>query len=69
MKLTVSRAAALMGKGPMYVRIGLQRKLLDIGVAYKLTGSRWNYTISPGKLAAWLGIPVEELEKRVEGMQ
>ena len=36
MKLTVSRAAALMGKGPMYVRIGLQRKLLDIVVAYKM---------------------------------
>lgn len=26
-------------------------------------------TISPGKLASWLGIPVEELERRVDEMQ
>ena len=66
--ITVKSAAALMGKSPMFVRIGLQRKLLDIGVAYKVTGKKWSYSISPGKLADWLGIPVSDLEKRVEAL-
>lgn len=66
--ITVRAAAELMGKSPMFVRIGLQRKLLDIGVAYKVTGKRWSYSISPGKLAGWLGITVSDLEKRAEAL-
>lgn len=65
MKITVQRAAELIGKSQSFVRIGLQRKLLDIGVAYKLSGQRWTYSISPGKLASWLGITETDLQNRL----
>lgn len=68
MKITVNQAASLMGKCPMFVRIGLQRKLLDIGEAQQLTGRRYTYAISPGKLASWLGITVDELSRKVQLM-
>lgn len=47
----VSVAARIFGKDPQWVRIQMQRKLLDIGVVSKSeTGQRHNYYISPRKL-------------------
>ncbi len=65
MKITVEQAASVMGCGPQFVRIGLQRGRLDIGDAVKMSG-RWTYNISPAKLARRQGITVEELHRRIK---
>lgn len=50
-KITPNQAAEVMGCSPQFIRIGMQRNLLDIGDAIKMS-SIWTYNISPGKLAA-----------------
>lgn len=47
----VSVAAKVFGKEPQWVRIQMQRKLIDIGVVSESeNGQRHNYYISPKKL-------------------
>ena len=65
MKITVAGAASIMGCSEQFIRIGLQRKLLDIGDAVKMS-RRWTYNISPAKLAARQGMTVEELYRRLK---
>lgn len=50
-KITPNQAAEVMGCSPQFVRIGMQRNLLDIGDAIKMS-SIWTYNISPGKAEA-----------------
>lgn len=64
-KITVADAASIMGCSQQYIRIGLQRRLLDIGDAVKMS-RRWTYNISPAKLAARQGMTVEELYRRLK---
>ena len=64
-KITPDQAAAIMGCSAQFVRIGLQRGLLDIGDAVKMS-SKWTYNISPAKLAARQGMTIEELVKQLE---
>ena len=52
--VSVKRAAELLGKSEMFVRIGLQRNLLPFGTALKLTESAY-YTPS-GKNIHGIGI-------------
>lgn len=63
MKLTVKQAAKLMGVSEQYIRIGLQRKELDIGVAVKTSLNQWTYGISPAKVAAWAGMTLKEVRE------
>lgn len=63
-KISVEDAAAIMGCGQQFIRVGLQRGQLDIGDAVKMSG-RWTYNISPAKLARRQGITVEELHRRI----
>lgn len=63
-KITPDQAAMVMGCSSQFVRIGLQRGLLDIGDAVKMS-SKWTYNISPAKLAARQGITVEQLKDLV----
>lgn len=65
MKITPEQAAFVMGCSVQFVRIGLQRDLLDIGDAVKMS-SRWTYNISPAKLARRQGMTVEELERTLK---
>ena len=61
-KITIKRAAQLLGKGELYVRECIKDGSLPIGTATQLPGSeRWNFTISPGALAEYLGCSVREL--------
>lgn len=60
-KITPDQAAMVMGCSSQFVRIGLQRGLLDIGDAVKMS-SKWTYNISPVKLAARQGISMDQLE-------
>lgn len=63
-KITPDQAAMVMGCSSQFIRVGLQRKLLDIGDAVKMS-SKWTYNISPAKLAARQGITVEQLETSI----
>ena len=63
-KITPDQAAAIMGCSAQFIRIGLQRGLLDIGDAVKMS-SKWTYNISPAKLASRQGMTMEELERRL----
>lgn len=53
-RVKVSEAAALMGVSAQFVRVGLQRGLLPIGTAVKLS-SKWTYYISGKLLAEYIG--------------
>ncbi|SDL19330.1 hypothetical protein [Natronincola ferrireducens] len=53
--ISVKEAAEIMGKSQQFVRVGLQRQLLPIGTAVKLS-SKWTYHISPKLLAEYMGI-------------
>lgn len=64
-KITPDQAALIMGCSAQFIRIGLQRGLLDIGDAVKMS-SKWTYNISPAKLASRQGITVEQLEKEIK---
>lgn len=53
----VNVAAKIIGKTPQFIRIGLQRGLLPIGVAYKTNerNQQYDYYISPKLLAEFTG--------------
>lgn len=57
--ISIKEASKLMNKSEMFVRIGLQRGILPIGVAIK-TSSKYTYHISPKLLEDYLGINLEE---------
>lgn len=52
--ISVKEAAKLMGKSEMFIRIGLQRDILPIGNALKLS-SKYTYYISPKLLEEYIG--------------
>jgi hypothetical protein len=54
LNIPVSEAAKRIGKSEQFVRIGLQQKILPIGVAVKMS-SKWTYHISPKLLAEYVG--------------
>lgn len=64
-KITPDQAANIMGCSAQFIRIGLQRGLLDIGDAVKMS-TKWTYNISPAKLAARQGITLDQLEREVQ---
>lgn len=66
-KITPDQAAMVMGCSAQFVRVGLQRGLLDIGNAVKMS-TKWTYNISPAKLAARQGISMDQLEKAIKGI-
>lgn len=57
--ISVKEASKLMGKSEMFVRIGLQRGILPIGSAIKLS-SKYTYYISPKLLGDYIGKNLEE---------
>lgn len=57
--ISVKEASKLMGKSEMFVRIGLQRGILPIGNAVKLS-SKYTYYISPKLLGDYIGKNLEE---------
>lgn len=64
--ISVEKAASLMDKAPMFVRLALREQRLDIGVAVQ-GKNRWSYHISPGRFAAYMGMTMEQLEEAVNG--
>ncbi|SHN88237.1 hypothetical protein [Desulfitobacterium chlororespirans] len=60
--LPISKAAAIMGKNPQFIRVCLQRELLPFGIAVK-TSSKWSYYISPSKFYDYVGIKNPDQEE------
>lgn len=54
MNIKVSEAAKILGKSEQFVRIGLQRDILPIGIAIQMS-SKWTYHISPKLLKDYVG--------------
>ena len=71
-KITVKRAAQLLGKREMFVRECMRRGTLPIGTAEQMPGSsKWTFSISPQALADYLGCSVRDLyeeESPAEGI-
>ena len=66
-KIRVSEVARLLEKSDLTIREGIKRGFFEFGVAIQLPGcTKYNYTISPAKLAEHEGISVEELYRRIE---
>ena len=66
-KITVQRAAELLGKSTLFVRESMRRGTLPIGTAEQLPGSsRWTFIISPTALAEYMGCSVRELYEDAE---
>lgn len=56
--ISVKQAAETMGKCQQFIRIGLQRGLLPIGNAVKMS-SQWTYYISPELFFRYTGIRIK----------
>lgn len=57
--ISVKEAAEILGKSEQFVRIGLQRGLLPIGTAVKMS-SIWTYHISPKLLEDYTGVKIKD---------
>ena len=53
-RIKVKEAAEILGVSEQFVRIGMQRGLLPIGTAVKMS-SKWTYHISPAMLRQYVG--------------
>lgn len=64
-RMTVKRAARLMGVSEQFIRIGLQRELLPFGFALLSApgGKRFEYYISPKQFQNYTGINLELTEE------
>lgn len=56
-RLSVERAAELLGASEQFIRIGLQQKTLPFGMAVRMSG-RWTYVITKQKFEEITGIKV-----------
>jgi len=57
-------AAEEMGKGEMFVRMGLRLNRFPFGVAVQGKGGRWSYQISPKRFCQYQGCTMTELITR-----
>lgn len=54
-RISVAQAAKELGTSQQFVRIGLQRGVLNFGSAVKMNGNRYTYYICERKLKEYLG--------------
>lgn len=54
-KITIKEASKIMNKSEQFIRIGLQRGILPIGNAVKMS-EKWTYYISPKLLQDYTGM-------------
>lgn len=60
-RISVKRAAELLGTSVLTVRYGIEHGELPIGTAIHTSPMRTNYHIAPNKLAEYLNIPLEKV--------
>ena len=65
--MKVEEAARALGVRSQFVRAAMRSGRLDIGACAKLgkNKKRYSYVVVPEKLAKFMGITVEELERRL----
>lgn len=69
-EVTTEEAAEILGVGRITIQEGMKCGALEIGAAFKQTGSTtWTFIISAGKLGDFLGVSREEILKRVASMR
>lgn len=61
-RISVKRAAELLGVSQEFIRCGMICKELPIGTALKLRGKKYTYHICPRKLAKYLEMNEEQLK-------
>ena len=66
MRVKVREAAEILGTSQEYIRIGLQKGILPIGTAVKMS-SVWTYHISPKLLEDYSGVDVTETINTMRG--
>lgn len=66
-KITTVEAAAIINASPQYVRVAMQRGVLPIGTAVKMS-SIWTYNISPKLLEDYSGKNIEKELERLRGV-
>lgn len=54
-RISVTKAAEIMGKSPQFVRVCLQQGLLPFGTATKTGDKNFNYYISPKLFREYVG--------------
>ena len=71
LKITISQAARLIGRGEIYIREAMKRELLPIGFAMETGGEtrKWSFFISPKEFADYMGITTEQLWERIRAME
>lgn len=69
-KITVPEAAKLMELSDLFVRVAMQRGVIDIGVAERMPGSsQYSYYVSPSRLAREMGVSVEYVFEEVRKLR
>lgn len=63
-KIRPAEAARIIHASDQYVRVGMQRGILPIGTAVKMS-SKWTYNISPKLLAEYSGADIAKEIKRI----
>ena len=63
-KIKPTEAARIIHASDQYVRVGMQRGILPIGTAVKMS-TKWTYNISPKLLAEYSGADIVEELKRI----
>lgn len=61
-RISVARAAEIMGVSPQFIRVGLQQGLLPFGTAVSISGGKYTYYISPELFSQYTGASVESLK-------
>lgn len=54
-RISIAKAAEIMGKAPQFIRLCLQRGLLPFGIATKTGDKNYNYYISPKLFKEYVG--------------
>ena len=69
-KIIVCEVAKLLGKSNLFVYEAMKRGFLNIGVAMQMPNSKkWSFSISPTRLAEYLGIDIATLNERLSGIR
>ena len=67
-KITTAEAAAIINTSPQFVRVAMQRGILNIGIAMQMPNStQWTYNISPKLLEEYTGKNVEKELAKIRG--
>lgn len=66
MRVSVAEAAAILETSQEYVRLAMQKGVLPIGSAAKMS-TRWTYHISPKLLAEYAGCDVAKALEEIRG--